>query len=367
MSHVKNVKQRPVRTASGTRSHFPEGRTTAGCNRRCNRKEVRHGSGSLVGNGFLKATFPTKPAIEVLPVLSETSYRYLYDSAKNYAGLVGRELDLEYNPKDFNSLYRAFSDGLLDDDEQVYIHEKDMRPYFTITKTVCENTLIYIPASCIDVAKGWFREILLSFFSHLEKAQRMENFSISSDYDCFNGELEYFEDNPEEVGDSEFAQLLKEYISGHIKELFEEIAATPKYDLPALSKLIMEYSPDEKERDLFLQVKEGMKFLHPGNPMIYQIDQEIDEFTEGFIPREQIMRILYSNDDITRWIIEGINDCSQGHGSYVKLGEKVITPKTKRPVTIDKHVGHFFKWVLKFIETIYDYIDEPDIKSREKF
>lgn len=367
MNHVKTIKQKTVRTASDARSYFSERRTAAGSNRRRNRKEVRHGSGSLVGNGFLKAAFPPKPAIEVLPVLSEASYRYLYDSAKNYASLVGREWELEYNPKDFNSLYDMFSKSILDDDEQVYIRERDMRPYFVITKTVCENILIYIPASCIDVAKGRFREILLSFFSHLEKAQRMENFNMSSDYELFNGELESFEDNPKEMGDNEFAQLLKEYISGHITELFDEIAAAPKYDLPALSKLIMEYSPDEKERDLFLQVKEGMKFLRPGNPMIYQIDQEIDEFTEGFIQREQIMRILYSNDDVTRWIIEGINDCSQGYGSYVKLGEKVITPKTKRPIEIDKHVDHFFKWVLKFIETIYDYTDEPDIKSKEQF
>lgn len=366
-NHAKEIKQRPVRTSSGDREDPAVRGRKPERNRWRNRKGICSGASRPVGNGFLKAVFETKPAIDVLPVLSEASYRYLYESAKNYAGLVGREWKLKYDPKDFRSLDVAFSKTILEKDEYANINEKNMRPYFTIYKILCKNTLIYIPASCIDIAEGQFREILVSFLSHLEKAQNMDNFINSNDFEYLKDELDYYEYNPKEAEDNAFADQCKAYVSGHVKEVFEEIGAKPKYDFPALEKHINEYSPNERECDLLVQLKDGVRYLKSGNSMMYRIEQELDEdYTDDedySLSQQQIMRIVYDDDEILSWVIEGINNISQGYGSYVKLGEVHISPTTKRPIQYDKDAHHFFNWVLKLIETIYDYTDEPNRKS----
>jgi hypothetical protein len=311
------------------------------------------------GNDFLTSIFKPIRTIDIDPLYSEANYKYLYDSAKNYTGLLNKGFNIEYNPTDFNSLYTEF-DKKVPEGQSLYIFEKDNKLHFKITQAYDNNTLYYIPCEIIDQSSGVFRDILIDFFCILKYTQKLT--SQMDSYHCSGllEELEYQEESGELDIDDDYLQLLKSYKDGDIAKTLDLVNSHPKCAPCELQKIISEYKPQsEKESEILVLLLQGLEILKYEISIFQyaEVPNSYDPAGYGEVPMsaDELVMIVYADDIIVENMIESVNmSCQECECEYFCAGIVELSPDTEQAMQPEWFVVNFLEWLSKFISKLYD-------------
>lgn len=327
-------------------------------NRYKRKKEKSHSRVQDPGNDFLKEQFNDISLIDNDPLFSEKNYAYLYDSARNYAGLLENEFTEAYEPKEFRKLYTAL-DSIIPQGQVLSLSEREGLLYFSVSEPSYSNMLFYIPCEIVDKTEGKFREILLEFFRILKFTQGLQAQKDSYHCDGLFQEIEMYEDEGIEVR-HEHLDLLKSYNDGAIGKTLSLINEHPEYAPNELRSILAKYEPaSDREEKVLKLIDEGLELMEPEIPIL-RYAKAFDLDPDGYIPMgaEELIMIVYADDWMVGQMIESVNvSCSECEPELFCVGDLDLTPQTDCLMRKDGFVESFISWVLKLCNELYEYVD----------
>lgn len=305
-------------------------------------------------NGFLTVVFNPLPLGDFNPLFSEENYKHLYESILVYARLLGSGKKLDYDPRDFESLYKFLQDILPVNQELRIGSEDDESLRLWVFDTQHEdNTLYYLPCSIITRSEGLFRDILVSFFALLQKKQRLTPLSESMYFEHIQEE---FYSSDEEDLDEGWVELVKRYTEGDICEILELIEKKPKYSVQRLRKVLSEFIPhSRREQKMKELITEGLKFLSKRISIrTYAIAPDIDQDYAWAIEIDNVIQIIYDADAVNESQVQFYNECAQESGfEFISGGWIEVTPNTTSLLKISKYVRDFMNWLNRLNDELY--------------
>lgn len=302
-------------------------------------------------NDFLTAVFEPIHISEFSSVYSSENYIYLYNTAKNYAKLMGQELDLQPDVIDFEGLYKTFDKVLPKEDYLDIINDED-KLKFMIYDNSEEGLLYYIPCYVIDEAEGHLRDIYISFFSLFQTTQGLTSLVNNVVFEYTSEELP---ENVEEIDeDDDWIVLLNRYLNGDIADTLCSINKKSKYSISGLMQKIKKYKPkSERERKILELMHEGLKLFKSGNSILHYAyqpvtDDEDQEYNQ--VEMDRIILVVYDESDLVTenmfdWVSQEANE--NGY-EFLSAGYLELTPDTNTLLKKDTYVKDFLNWINKF-------------------
>lgn len=261
--------------------------------------------------------------------------------------MAGCGYAFRHDPDDFAGLYGAF-DGLLPDNQKLYLSRNGHELGFYIMDDVMEYLTYHIPVQIMDGARGKLRDLYLSFFSLLQQKQEFVPF-------CDNPLLPYFtaESQYGHV-DKKWASLLKRYSGGTIKRKMEMFSMEPEYDIDSLKGKIDSYrASGRKTKNILALMRKGLDIIGEDlffNYSAYSIED--DDYYDTYCPVEvsRLIHLIYDHRDI---ITENILECvcnEVNEQGYEFLSSELlrVEPFMTRPFNENKPLYNYINWLNNF-------------------
>lgn len=318
-------------------------------------------------NDFLKEEFKSIPARELDPLFSDDNYRFLYESAKNYCGLLKKEFAVDYDPDDIEYMYNHF-DSLIPGGHNLVIFDMDGRLQFRIDEICHSQTLFYIPCEILDKTKGQFREILLQFFRILKFVHNLT--SQRNSYHCeglfqeidYNDELIEEGQEAEIEMDDDYVKLLRSYRNGKIGATLDQVDKHPDYAPGELFDIIEKYEPrDDQEKAILTIISKGLDEYLSSEIPIFNYVAAPDYDPESSTPMEanELIMIVYAEDWVSQNMIESINcSCEECESEYFSSGKIELTPNTDVLMEKNDFAKPFLDWVCKLCDLLYAFKED---------
>lgn len=343
-----------VKDARKNRQDFSSGIPTQGNKQGCEYRKKAKSRVRKSNNGFLTVVFNPIPLGDFNPLFSQENYKYLYESVLVYSRLLGCAKKLDYDPRDFESLYKFLQDILPANQELRIRAEEDnsLRLWLFDTKHE-DNTLYYLPCSIIARSEGLFRDILISFFALLQKKQSLTPLAETMYFEYINEE---FYSCDEGDLNEDWIELVKRYMEGDICEILESIEKKPKYSVRKLKQVLSDFIPNNRrEKNMKELIGEGMEFLSKRSSVInYAIPPDLDEDYSLAIDIENVIQIIYDSDAVNQSQVQFYNECAQESGfQFISGGWIEITPNTTSLLKINKYVRDFMNWLNRLNDELY--------------
>lgn len=306
-------------------------------------------------NGFLTSVFKPIYETDVNPLFRPENYCYLYNSAKNCAGLLGENFVLEHDPRNFEAICDKL-DSLLPKDMEVRLFEKNNKIHLKIIDNLADNLLYYIPCKIIDETEGEFRDILIEFFRLLQDKQRMTPLLESQHFEMWKEEVENYYDNMGEEPDDEWMELVKRYVDGDISKTLKLVDEKTAFDVFSLQVLIDHYKPDcEREQKILCSMKKGLNFLKAEKVLLHYTNAPRLRSEEYPVDADETFMIIYDDDMILENLIEYMNNyaCESGYEFFSSVN-RTVTPRTRGLFKPDKFVIEFLEWINDFCYVLYN-------------
>lgn len=306
-------------------------------------------------NGFLTTVFKPFYEADVNPMFQPDSYHYLYDSAKNCAGLLGENFVLDPDPRNFEAICDKLN-SLLPNDMEVRLFEKNNKIHLKIIDNLADNLLYYIPCKIIDETEGEFRNILIEFFRLLQDKQRMTPLLESQHFEMWKEEVESYYENTEEEPEDEWMELVKRYIEGDISQTLNLVDQKPEFDVYSLRALIDLYKPaSAKEKKILSGMRKGLKLLKTGKVLLHYTNAPRLRSEEYPVDADETFMIIYDDDLILENLIEYMNNYAYESGyEFFSSVNRTVTPRTKGLFKPDKFVIEFLEWINDFCYVLYN-------------
>lgn len=324
-------------------------------------------SSSFGGNDFLKtllkpiATPVMTGYVDRAPVnlLTEENYRYLLDSANNYARLLGKKLRHRSGGSLNESILNLFEEfEKLLGDVNVNIESKDGRLIFTLYKYhEWESYLFYwLPVVFVDRLKGTLKKIAITFLSELAESNRISPIYNEDDFQYMLENLETSVDMGECDREDEkmYRKLIVDYQEGAIKKKLER--AHRKRYYKNLSRAIERYQPqNDYEKTLISLFEQGLEFIGNDKPRImdYNYDPDFDPY-DDYRPVDlcRIIRYVYDYGEISDQL-EGWTNCELNE-TYALSPVTIynLTPGTTERFSMDDYPERFCKWFMELSKTV---------------
>lgn len=308
-------------------------------------------------NDFLTAVFKPVHISDYDPLYSKENYNFLYDSARNYARLLGKEFNLAKRYRDFEKLYDTFR-GILPADQKCEITQHEGELMFHVVDDREEGNLYYVPCEIIDRVEGALRDIYLCFFRLFRQSQGLSPLLEDPCFEMICGDLPDRELTEEDDG---WLHMLYSYQKGEICKTLELVDEEPQYTIRQLGNRIKKYVPQsEKESKILSLMLEGLELFRQGKPIMKYgfFPYEDSDFYDTYYPvqLDRIILILYNTDDglfenLFEWTCEEAN---QGGYDILSGGDLLITPQTKKLLKPDVYVEQFLKWINRFCHELND-------------
>ena len=312
-------------------------------------------------NDFLRATFKPQPVVEIDPLFKEANYRYLYDSASNYAGLLGRPLNIKYDPANFSGLYDGFY-NLLDGNDagDLYLAVEEKRGGLRFKLSYCTSLdrLYFIPAGVIDKVRGQMRTILLEFMRHFVQRHKLSMFFQTPDFEWMGDMMENDDSNE---ADEDFLACYHSYKNGAAMKTLKMVDAAPERSIEELIAMIDGYKAvNAKHRITLEAIQNGLPYIRKDTKPIfsffpYEEDEENDAYP---ITPDRMIVVMYGSDDqMCEWVCEAIDSEWQSGSSIPEINEGTIllTPDTREAIVHDTYVDDFLLWLNEFTTTLHQY------------
>lgn len=306
-------------------------------------------------NGFLTSVFKPLKETEINPLYCAGNYHYLYDSAKNYARLLGENFTLKPDPENFEAVCDKL-EKLLPGNLEIRLFVKKKRIHLKVINNLDTCTLFYVPCKIIDEAEGEFRDILIEFFRLLQWRQNMTPLLDNQHFEMWQEELDNYYDNNGEEPDDKWMQTVKSYTEGEIARTLNLISEKPVCDEASLLLRIGNYTTSTgKEKKILRYMKKGLKFLRTGKVLFHYTNAPRLYNEEYPVDADNIFMVVYDDDVIMENLIEYMNSCAMEIGyEFFSSIDKTITPKTKSLAKPDKFISGFLEWINDFTYVLYN-------------
>ncbi|NDV81357.1 hypothetical protein [Bacteroides sp. 51] len=285
----------------------------------------------------------------------EENYRYLYESARNYAGLLEKEFKVKYEPREFRKLFEGLDEII---PYHLQINNADDKLYFSAYKTCHSQQLFYLPCRILENTSGRVNHILLEFFRILKWSQKLQAMKDSYHVDGLFQELDIYR---EEGAADEYIELLQSYQDGDIGILLDQVNEHPAYNPSELLNVISGYTPStEKEKELLEVLAEGLSLMRTETSILkfsraFDFDPESD-YSETPMGAEELIMIVYDDDYIVEQMIESVNmSCESCESELFCAGEIDLTPGSDQLMEINNYVIEFLDYLIRLSQKLYEY------------
>ena len=301
-------------------------------------------------NGFLNTIIKPISISQSEPLFSEENYMSMYESAKNYAKLLGKTFSLEADPEDFRKLFITLR-NMLPQEHDLDLTSEDKDLYFVVTDDRAKDLTYFIPLKIISETQGKLQRIYRSFFALLRKWQEVSGFTI----DTF---IHYIEHDISQTERLEWEELKKEYKQGEISKIFAGLEKEPEYDLEELKKQIKAYNGRRvKTKAVLNLMSEGLELFDKGKVFDhYCCPLEDEYYYESYCPVDMkcLISFVYAPDDLmTRKLHRYIEDEAHEQGYEFLIYELVrLSPCTKKPLEESEFLISFMDWLKRFCDEL---------------
>ncbi|MDH6310930.1 hypothetical protein M2451_003794 [Dysgonomonas sp. PFB1-18] len=300
---------------------------------------------------FLKTVFKTRPLTDSpCNPYSATRYRYLNNSVKKYARLLGKPMTIAQENGNLSLLGEQL--GLLLPNTQEYrLILEDGILKFQIVDMRNDRYLFHLPCKIIEETDGDFKELLIEFFRLLQKQYGLDSF-LDNQY--FEFAFQYFErdSDPED----EFINLVNRYRKGDICATLRQVDPDKPCSFKGLKKKLKMFEPyTQREKRWKELISEGLQFLRKRRCLGSMCMQpDIDPENYYTVGIEHSLVIIYDDDGIEESFLEFLNDNAQESGfDFFSAGVKTISPYIKKPLELDPYIINFINWIKKINHELY--------------
>lgn len=321
------------------------------------------------GHDFLKTTInniaPKKIEWETsegtVDLITDENYRYLLDSARNYAGLISRKL--VHIPGDslcecIANLYKEL-DKLTAEEVNFEVSQNRLTFCLYQYHRWPDWTFHWLPVSFIDNLTGKLKRIAISFIHEFALGNGM---TYLTDNDDLDWTIDWMAENAasgefDKKERREYRGAIRSYINGHARHLLERVERRCYYK--RLPQVLGRYRPvDEYEELLTDLFKEGLQFVSHHTPSImHYLYDPYDETQESDMIRvdpDRMIRVVYEvNDALNEYLSEMVNAELQNSDYIVTPATTLyLTPELKKPFSMDDYPERFSGWLERFVEFI---------------
>ena len=321
------------------------------------------------GHDFLKSTInaiaPKKIEWETsagtVDLITEENYRYLLDSACNYAGLIGRKLVHIPGHSLCESIAKLYKELDKLTAEEVNFEVDQNRLTFCLYRyhRWPDWTFHWLPVSFIDILTGKLKRIAISFIHEFALHNGMTYLTDNDDLDwtidwmaenAASGEF----DKKERRG---YRGAIRSYINGHARHLLERVERRCYYK--RLPQVLDRYQPVNEYEELLAKLfKEGFQFVGHDKPSImHYLYDPYDETQESDMIRvdpDRMIRVVYDVDDVLNENLSEMVNTELQNCDYIITPATTLylTPDLKKPFSMDDYPERFSKWIERFVEFI---------------
>ncbi|WP_195486401.1 hypothetical protein [Parabacteroides johnsonii] len=292
------------------------------------------------------------------------NFDYLYQSALNYAGLMGIKLPFRYrkggSPRlKISELYNAM-DGSVP--ECVNLEEKNGRLHFCLFRyhDWPEPALFWIPVGFTELLPVALKRIAKEFIRRFVRHHGVSPITDSYYFDMGMDELKDWgnrdsDASPKEIREN--SRLADSYLTGKRAKALKRIYGKPFcYNL---EERIRQYRiENKKERELLDLIKEGMALITPESPCLigYLYDWAYEESPDiNPIGMEQQLMLVYSdNDTLAECMRDYMNSDYRETYALTPVTYRYLTPETNELFHMDDYPERLSEWLERFTEHIND-------------
>lgn len=306
----------------------------------------------IPANDFLKTVFKKKKISEVPnSPYNEVNYLYLYRSAKNYAKLLGKELNIKSNDRNLELLYRNFN-SILPDMQESRLTLEDGILKFKVYDIRNDGYHFHIPCRIIDEASGLFREILIQFFYLLQHNFYLQEFKESRFIE-FMFQMADENDEP----DNEYYHLVQEYQAGAISDTLDLISNKNIYTVGTLIKLLKKFKPyTQREKSMCEIINKGLYFMKRKRSIgTMAVPPDVDDYEASYsVDVGDLLIVVYDDDQVTQEYNFQLNESANEYGfDYFSAGIKELSPYTRKLMQLDNYVVDFINWIIELNDELY--------------
>ena len=288
------------------------------------------------------------------------NFNYLYQSALNYAGLMGIKLPFRYrkggSPRlKIIELHKVMEENV---PECVNLEEKDGRLHFCLFRyhDWPEPALFWIPIDFTERLPVSLRNIVREFVRHHGVCNVTEAFC----YDFAIEELEDWENRDSDASPKEIRanrRLADSYQSGKRAEALKRMSGKPFCN--SLEEAVRNYRAKKgKEQKLLELIREGMALITPESPDLtdYLYDWAYEEERDFYpVGMESQVMLVYSTCDALAECIKGyMNSDYQETYALTPVTYKLLTPETDCLLQMGDYPERLSKWLDRFTKHIAD-------------
>lgn len=321
------------------------------------------------GHDFLKTTInaiaPKKIEWETsertVDLITEENYRYLLDSVRNYAGLIGREL--VHIPgyslcESIANLYKEL-DKLTAEEVNFEVNQNRLTFCLYRYHRWPDWTFHWLPVSFIDILTGKLKRIAISFIHEFALHNGM---TYLTDNDDLDWTIDWMAENAasgefDKKERGEYRRAIRSYRQGHARFLLERVEKRCYYK--KLSQAIDRYEPtNEYEACLTALFKEGSQFFKDDSPSImhylYDSYDNMQERDMISIDPDRMIRVVYDADDVLNENLSEMVNTELQNCDYIVTPATALylTPELKKTFSMDDYPERFSKWIERFVEFI---------------
>lgn len=298
------------------------------------------------GNSFLNTVIKPIPVTQTSLLYSQENYMYLYESAKNYAKLLGKEFSPEADPNNFTALYRRFAKILPESHELDLTAEEDDL-YFIVTDNRADELTYFIPLKIIGESKGRLKNLYHSFFALFRKYQAVTPFDK-------NTLLRHYVRDSAVKNRKEWETTKYRYTKGKISRIFESLWEEPEFNPEELIQQIRTYKARKvKTKTLLKLMQEGLELFEKGNIFDHRCSPIEDQYYyESYCPVDMrnLISFIYDPDDMmTHQLTEFIKEEAEEQGYEFLISEyKRLSPHDEKPLEESHFLISFMNWIKRF-------------------
>ena len=290
------------------------------------------------------------------------NFDYLYQSASNYAGLMGIKLPFRYrkggSPRlKITELYKAMEESV---PECVNLEEKEGRLHFCLFRhhDWPEPTLFWIPIDFIEKISVPVRCIVREFIRRFIRHHGLNMVKETWYYELALEELRDWKERDPDASPQEIRQnnlLAESYETGKISKALKRMEGKP-FCVRLEDKIRECRTEAKRERELLGLVSEGLELITPDNPCLIQYYYDWAYEKEPNFPPigldTQIM-LAYSNNDMLAENMESYfnSDCRETY-AITPVTYMYLTPETDRLFRMDDYPERLSKWMQRFMQHI---------------
>ena len=292
------------------------------------------------------------------------NFNYLYQSALNYAGLMGIKLPFRYrkggSPRlKITELYKAMDESV---PECINLEEKEGRLHFCLFRhhDWPEPALFWIPIDFTEWLPVPLRNIVREFIRQFVRHHGVCNVSEAFCYDFAIEELEDWENRDSDASPKEIRanrRLADSYQSGKRAKALKRMSGKPFCN--SLEEAARNYRTKKgKEQKLLELIREGMALITPESPNLtnYLYDWAYEEERDFYpVGMESQVMLVYSTRDTLAECMEGfMNSDYQETYALTPVTYRFLTPETDCLFQMGDYPERLSKWLARFTKHIAD-------------